>query len=677
MWFDSGMRRRDFLKRAGFSLSALAMSGSRFAWGEQPRAAKIVPGKLPDFVLGKLSMQWADSEMIREAASVHPFDLQARMKFAINAMTTCVDPNRGYISYPLIFFQTRPAHMKLLFGAFADDMGRHTDSLWMIRGATNDRRNDEVVHKFVENCLDGVDRGLVWNPPDGPFGWPQSRNRMVGRWTEPPEVSRVMLGLLTYYRATGDPRALNKVRSMVRGFFEIAEKNQSYIWYPDYNYTEAGNRIVPIRVVDGEKINVSDPSSGAGAWGGNQPGGWGGMMLLPLMRYYEESNDSLAAEMAMMFSRLIIDLLPEFARNVDHTHSNLATISGILETGSVLGIPEFVDWSKQTYDQYILLNELPQFGWLPESTGVRPRVKNRLCCETCAVVDYLEIALQLAESRDENYWDLVERIAMNQLLEAQILRLDFINRIPPSVMQSLPQDDPKWFTTDHVPERSLGGFGIFAGPNDWVQKGDPVNEAAQTNQCCFGSGARGLYDSWYYAAQEDRDKVRVNLQFSKRLPSATITSYMPGKSVVVVEMTAAKKLQVRKPGWAPASQTRMLVNGQEQTVRLEETYFDFGGLPAGTKVRIEFPDQTSHRVELIRESQHSAELQLAPPRESQRKALSSQELQAGVKFTTTWRGNAVTDIEPAGEIYPLYQERNQQEAVVPLAFISTNPINPL
>ena len=93
----------------------------------------------------------------------------------------------------------------------------------------------------------------------------------------------------------------------------------------------------------------------------------------------------------------------------------------------------------------------------------------------------------------------------------------------------------------------------------------------------------------------------------------------------------------------------MLVNGAERKLPLEGTYFDFGGMPAGTKVRIEFPNGLQRKTERIGE----------------------------VELRTEWRGNAVVEMEPAGEIYPLYQARDRQDGVVPLPFINSNPIDPL
>jgi len=654
MIFDGLMQRRSFLQRVGgFATVAAGCEGS--LCGRQLRAARIVPGRVPDPIPGNLEMNWADEAMIQHAAELHPFDLQARMNLAVNARTTCVDPNLGYIGYSLIYLETRPPYMRHQIGDFADDTGRHTDSLWLNRSATDDHNNDEVVHRLAQNAMDMVDQGIAWNPPEPPFSWTRDpKERMNYRFAHLPEVSRVILGLMSYYRATGDPRALHTVRSMVRKHYEIAQKNDRYLWYPDYNYLLVNGATLPMRVVRGKwgiyptgqiagRINLEDPkASGTGDMGGNSPAAAMGMMLLPVVRYYEDSKDPLAAELAVKFSRLIVELMPQFAENIAQTHSNLATISGVLHTGHVLGIPEFVEWAEDVYGKFIRSSAALDFGWTPEYIS---QPKGRLICEPCTTVDFLELALQLAQHRDLKYWDHAERIAMNQLLEAQMLRVDFLDKIPASKTKPLPQLDSKWFSTEHVMNRLLGCFGRPA-PNDWVYFN---GENIVIGQCCFGSGPRGLYDVWYHASQEGVDTVTVNLQFSKRLPSAVITSYMPGRAMLEIEITQAKKLRIRKPGWANIEKTNILVAGKKYRVQLVGGYLELGRLQGGTKVRVEFPDRVERKTERIGE----------------------------IEFQTTWRGNAVVGIEPSGEIYPLYQGRATQEGVTPLTFVNPHPIDPL
>src|SRR5258708_35696771 len=107
MDFDLCIARRHFLKQTAAGLSALAARSGACAQTRELQTSRIIPGKIPETVPGKLLMKWADEAMIRQAAELHPFDLQGRMNMAVNARTTCVDPNLGYIGYSEIHFETR------------------------------------------------------------------------------------------------------------------------------------------------------------------------------------------------------------------------------------------------------------------------------------------------------------------------------------------------------------------------------------------------------------------------------------------------------------------------------------------------------------------------------------------------------------------------------------------
>lgn len=87
----------------------------------------------------------------------------------------------------------------------------------------------------------------------------------------------------------------------------------------------------------------------------------------------------------------------------------------------------------------------------------------------------------------------------------------------------------------------------------------------------------------------------------------------------------------------------------ERRARLEGSYFDLGRPGRGSVVRVEFPSQTARKTERIGE----------------------------VEFQTVWRGNAVVEMEPQGEIYPLYLGRDRQDGVVPLSYINSRPVDPL
>ena len=113
-------------------------------------------------------------------------------------------------------------------------------------------------------------------------------------------------------------------------------------------------------------------------------------------------------------------------------------------------------------------------------------------------------------------------------------------------------------------------------------------------------------------------------------------------------MTRSRRLVVRRPDWAEAGETMVTVNGKAVTPEMQGAYFDLGRLSRGTDVRIDFPDRLIHKKETIGDTE----------------------------FSTTWRGNAVVRMEPAGEIYPLYQDRERKDGVIPIPFANAKPINP-
>lgn len=500
----------------------------------------------------QLPLKWADEEMIKRASSMHPFDLQGRMEIAVNALTAPVDPFWNYITYFGVDFRTKPVHMRHSApGDFGDTAGRNSDALFLIRSATETQMNDEIVPKIAQNMIDFVDEGISWIPK----GTPWAREN---RWSHLPEGSRTMLGLVTYFLATGDERAKKVMEEMVTRHYKLACKNEDYFWLVDMNYEEVAGDLVPRHILSGETLDETNPMNGLRSTtmgDNNRPATSTGMFFLPMMRFYEVTGDERASEFVRKAGKLIVDKMPDFSEHINHTHFNMATVSGILKCGATMNIPEFLQWGEKVYRQFVAQDYIPDFGWTPE-TATRLRKKDSLGCEACGTTDYIEVAILLARYVNGKYWDDVERIGMNQLLEGQMLQIDFQEKMPKEAMVPLGRIDTKMNTSECVLERCLGGFAGWEGPNDFIQM----------------SANPGL-----------------------------MLFYHP---------------------------------------KVEDYYFNFGLLSASTRIRIDFPDKTTTKREKIGE----------------------------VEFITIWRGNAVIDMQPPGRIYPLYQNRNRIDAVIPHSY---------
>jgi hypothetical protein len=225
MSFQNSTSGRRYLKWVGIGLALVIGACSLLPAQDRPNADRLIPGKIPERTPGHLMLAWPDETLIRKAREMHPFDLQGRMELAISAMTSCTDPDLSYLSYSYGTFNARPAWMQHCLGDFVDDTGRHTDAMWMIRSVTDSRLNEQVVRKMVRNAMDVVEDGIAWDPPQEPFTWYGVGAKPTDRWTHLPEASRMILGLLSYYRATDDPRVLEKVRAMVHQLYNIASKD--------------------------------------------------------------------------------------------------------------------------------------------------------------------------------------------------------------------------------------------------------------------------------------------------------------------------------------------------------------------------------------------------------------------------------------------------------------------
>jgi hypothetical protein len=65
----------------------------------------------------------------------------------------------------------------------------------------------------------------------------------------------------------------------------------------------------------------------------------------------------------------------------------------------------------------------------------------------------IELAIDLALHVDPRYWNDAERFGRNHLLEAQLLRIDWVDRFNPPQPYTIEDDDRT--TRDHVMERWL------------------------------------------------------------------------------------------------------------------------------------------------------------------------------------------------------------------------------
>jgi DUF1680 family protein len=255
-------------------------------------------------------------------------------------------------------------------------------------------------------------------------------------------------------------------------------------------------------------------------------------------------------------------------------------------------------------------------------------------CETCGMVCALEIAILLARSGYPDYWNIVERIARNHLIESQLTDISWVHS---SGFKG--KDRPE---TDYAQaaERMKGGFGGWTDPTDWVGVRVRTEESPQIMNCCV-TGTHALYWSWHHIITKDEKGLWVNLALNRDTKWLRVSSYQPYEGRIDVLVHQAETVHIRVPDWVDKRIVALQVDGGNSPFEWAGSYVKIANLKQGQKVRLQYP---------LRE-------------------LTSTERIGGRRYSVTWKGDTVLEIRPAEEcwaappIYPLYQRqryRNNQ-----------------
>ena len=550
-------------------------------------------------------------------AQAHPLDLETRSLLAIRAMQNTIQPE---LRVPFIMAYLSPdfrldAPTSMLSGEFLD-------GLIMARTVTGSMLGknveSEMQHAATNAFVDGLADGTII----GAFG---TDKKTAARTVELAGHKHLLPSLLTLRRL--DPKAsrpLDLVKESLQTFRRIAVKKRlpdrrPYLYYPVartvpnpgmFSYIGYDRKL-------GWKDHDLEPIETGSA-------GFQGAVILPFSQYYQLTRDPSAADFLDRFIRFVRERATDFNRDGSFTKrdvtngqvwSRLMTTEGILIYGLTSRRKELIDWAQSVFDKLTELHAT-RFGWFPENLAFN----HGLGCETDAMTAYLEIAFLLARFVDDSYWETVERIAMNQLLEQQILDVRPLGNA--AVL--------------------LGGFASFASPHDWFTPKGPY-----LTQSCHGSGARSLYNVWYHIAWWEKGPelpiLRVNLHWSKNLPGARVISHLPASTKLTIHVERPCQLIVRKPDWAEPGEIEAVTMsaGKERKlpVRVEGRWLHVGRFLEPAEVHIRMPDEVVSHTDVIHD--HAEE--------------------KDVRFTTRWRGNAVLSIKPSGTRRPNYARRERQK----------------
>jgi len=541
-----------------------------------------------------------------------------RVELGYRYLNSNVDHRRGFLPYFSTMFKHDPAEARHDWPDFGDLTGRYVESFILARRMLDIPEIGEVeagVRKLLVSYFNEGD-GLSYRPkPAKPYYSTILHKEYDAHVAEGFDQGRVLWGLLTWYEDGKDPAVLVRLQEMLAGLNRVIVKREDYGYYDRPAW-------VPGFILDPN----APPMPHQFYFSGSQ--------IHPLIEIARRHGLELARDLAVRLTKYIVEHSEYFRPDGEwncpgktaeewasghldgHTHSRLATIAGIATVGIVERRPDWVDFARRGYDWFVT-NHCSRYGWSPEFLG-RYGVANE-GCETCSIMDQINAALAFAESGRLEYYEQVEKIARNQLMENQLLDTRLVRN-------TLEREDTELSCFHNVADLVRGGFGGWTGPNDFIGNCD-LHYCLMN--CCGPAGIRAMYDVWKNVYQRDGETVRLNILMDREDPVLKLEHAQPAQGHLTVTAKEGFHLLVLNRSWWKTGELRASINGDSRRAAANGAYLDFGRLTAGDRLTLEYD------LPELREPMHVN----------------------GRNYTVTWRGDTVVGIDPPGQIMPLYTGR--------------------
>jgi hypothetical protein len=261
--------------------------------------------------------------------------------------------------------------------------------------------------------------------------------------------------------------------------------------------------------------------------------------------------------------------------------------------------------------------------------------------EGCALGDLVALGIRLSDAGVGDYWDDVDAVVRNHLVEQQLLRADLLEQISEASEARAP--DPSAFPGQECSEGAIArSLGNFAGSSTPAEIRHP-----SVMQCCTGNGTQGLYYAWEGTVRGEGDSAQVNLLLNRASRWVDVDSYLPYEGRVVLHAKAARRLAVRLPSWVDRRQLRSTLGEAPREGVWVGNYLAFQDLRPGDQLVLQFP---------VPESEARYTIAAHIPGQEQ-------------VYTLRFRGSTVVDVSPRDDsptTYPLYVRDHMRSGPAPL-----------
>ena len=530
------------------------------------------------------------SRTIRDGVAVVPdtLDLTDRAVLGINGLLGTADPERDYEPYFLSFFASKPQYMTHWSSMVSGVFPKYLEALALLRGMSGSDLRQEQEDGLVAAILRNIEEdGLIYDRKSSRRPW----NVGVSYGKDAPDEDftclmgdgRLVCGMDFYGQLTGDDAWKARMKRACDRMLELAVLKDDYAYYPNQN---TGNDCSWSR--ERGWTHTDEPG---GPFEG-QEGAMAFYQALPIrgwVRCFKYTGDERLLEIARRFARFVMK--PKFwgakfdqdssfhkhrAHWHGHFHGTLAAFRGLLEYAMVAEdyrVLEFVrdgyEWARQHFT---------------------PRLGCDAATEGCAFGDIAALAIQLSDAGAGDFWDDVDALARNALLEAQYTDADGLRALGEAATEKYnylevemkPME--RLEVTERVVENNIGAIAC--------QSHAGLVQGSFTMSCCVANALQSFYYAWEAIVRYVDGCATVNLLLNRFSPWLDIASYLPFEGQVVIGNKTAKTIRVRIPAWVSRRDLRCTVNGRPADPAWLGRYAQFDGLQGDEALVITFPLRT-------------------------------------------------------------------------------------
>jgi hypothetical protein len=596
-----------------------------------------------------------------EAMVPDTLDLTQRAELAVNGLIGSLNPSCHYESYVFAIFTSDPP-WAIHYKNHTDLVTKLAESLPMMRamsGSTCDAHVDEALMGVILEDI-GED-GLYYarELPERPWHEGGAYHKYPVRHEDFSTLmsdARLMLALMAREDVDGLPIWREATQGLAEGLCRIAILKDNYAYYPDggigmaFSYPRSG------------WYDIIEPTQEE--WGGEGTvTNYYGTVVRALAHWAGRSGDEAALDRAARLTRYLLmprmwgtglpGALPnaphppvtewDHAHFRGHFHGRLCGLRGMLEYATLVNDTTVKQFVRDGYE-FCHHRGIPRVGFFGDAG--RPAGT-----EGCTIADMTALAIRLSDAGMGDYWDDVDEIVRNHLIEQQIVDADLLHAVSGPESD---RDNPFW--PEHqgfldglahpsqilrgrgVVERLLGTFFVLSNPTSVKHPWGLL--------CCTSNCTQALYYAWEGIVRHQGDTAHVNLLLNRASPWVDVDSYLPYEGKAIIHNRTVRRICVRVPRWVPRQELRAEVSGAPRPLAWVGNYLVFDDLRPGDDLVLQFPV-----VESI------VHYTIAP----------HSQFEQTCRYTL--RGSTVVDVSPrdhAATSYPLYLRQHMQGNTAPM-----------